>query len=183
MTDKRWTLDESDGQLSIKTAVTGRASRMGHRLTIAVNSWRATVSWTGHQPSAVALTVEVKSLEVLRGEGGLAALTAPEKALARSNALKSLGASRFRTIGFAADEISKTAEGYRLTGTLQIHGTSRPQTIDLTVEDLDDGWRMSCDAVVRQSEFGVKPFSMFMGSMAVADDVTVSFTGTRAKDA
>jgi hypothetical protein len=49
------------------------------------------------------------------------------------------------------------------------------------VEDLDDVWRMSCDSRVLQSEFGVKPFSMFIGSMKVADDVAVSFTGSRAK--
>ena len=74
----------------------------------------------------------------------------------------------------------QTADGYRLTGTLEIHGKSRPQ-IDLRVEDLGDAWRMSCDAQVRQSEFGVKPYSMFLGSMKVADDATVSFTGSRAK--
>jgi polyisoprenoid-binding protein YceI len=179
---KQWKLDASDGQLLVRTGVTGcRASRLGHRLTIALNSWRAAVSWMGDRPCAVDLNVDVESLEVLRGDGGLTALSGPEKALARSNALKSLGANRFRTISFRADEIAKTAEGYRLSGTLEIHGTPHPRSIDLRVEDLDDVWRMSCDAEVRQTEFGVKPFSMFMGSMKVADDVTVSFTGTRAK--
>jgi polyisoprenoid-binding protein YceI len=182
VTDRAWKFDASDGALIVRTGVTGRASRMGHRLTIALNSWRATVSWTGGQPCAVDLNVDVESLEVLRGEGGVTALSGPEKALVRSNALKSLGANRFRTIGFRADEVVKTAEGYRLRGTLEIHGTTRAQTIDLRVEDLDDVWRMSCDVQVRQSEFGVKPFSMFIGSMKVADDVAVSFTGSRAKD-
>jgi hypothetical protein len=50
------------------------------------------------------------------------------------------------------------------------------------VADLGDVWRMSCDVRVRQSEFGVTPFSMFLGSMKVADDVAVSFSGSRAKD-
>ena len=40
---------------------------------------------------------------------------------------------------------------------------------------------MSADVAVRQSEFGVKPYSMFMGSMKVADEVTVAFTATRTK--
>ncbi len=180
MTD--WKIDASDGQLIVKTGVTGRASRMGHRLTIAMNSWEATVSWDGDEPSALELKVDVDSLEVLRGEGGLTPLSGPEKALARSNALKTLGADRFPTISFRADDLERTANGYRLTGILEIHGKTRPRSIDLRVEDLDDTWRMSCDAQVRQSEFGIKPYSMFLGSMKVADDVTVSFTGSRAKN-
>jgi polyisoprenoid-binding protein YceI len=181
VTDRQWKFDAADGQLIVRTGVTGRASLMGHRLTIALNSWRATVWWTDEEPSAVDLNVDVESLDVLRGEGGLTALSGPEKALVRSNALKCLDANRFRTINFRAEEIGKTAEGYRLTGTLEIHGTTRPRTIDLRVTDIDDVWRMSCDAQIRQSEFGVKPFSMFVGSMRVADEVTVSFTGSRAK--
>jgi polyisoprenoid-binding protein YceI len=182
VTDTLWTFDASDGQLTVKTGVTGRALRMGHRLTIAMNSWHATVSRAGDEPLAVDVKVDVDSVEVLRGDGGVTPLSGPEKGLARSNALKSLGAQRFSTIRFRADEVVKTADGYRLTGTLEIHGRARPKTIDLRVEDLDDAWRMSCEAQVRQSEFGIKPYLMFMGSMRVADDVTVSFTGCRAED-
>jgi polyisoprenoid-binding protein YceI len=170
------------GQLIVKTGVTGRASRMGHRLTIVLNSWQATVSWTGDEPSAVELNIDVESLEVLRGEGGVTPLLGPEKALVRANALKCLGADGFPTISFHADEIDQTADGYRLTGALEIHGKTRPRSIDLRVKDLGDSWRMSCQAQVRQSEFDIKPYSKFMGAMKVADDVTVLYAGAQAKD-
>lgn len=174
--------DASAGQLLIKTGVTGRAARMGHRLTIAMQSWRATVEWSADEPSAAELEVDVQSLEVLRGEGGVTSLSGPEKAVARANALKSLGADRFPTIIFRADDVTKSADGYRLAGSLQIHGRSRDRTIELRVEDLGDAWRMSCDAQVRQSDFGIKPYSLFLGSMKVVDDVTVSFTARLTKD-
>jgi polyisoprenoid-binding protein YceI len=181
VTDKVWKLDASDGQLLVTTGVAGRAARMGHRLTIEMNAWRATVSWSGDDPVAVELDVDVESLEVLRGEGGVTPLSGPEKGLVRSNALKSLDAKRFPAISFSTEDVVQNADGYRLTGTLEIHGKSRPQTVDLRVEDLGDSWRMSTDAQVRQSEFGVKPYSLFMGSMKVADEVTVAFTATRSK--
>ena len=41
---------------------------------------------------------------------------------------------------------------------------------------------MSCRADVRQSEFGITPYSMLMGSMKVVDSVAVSFSADRAKD-
>ena len=156
---------------------------MGHRLTITMNSWRVSASWADDEPEEAVLTVEAESLEVLRGEGGVTPLSAAEKVVVRSNALKSLGVRRFPRISFMADVIEKTNGGYRLTGTLQIHGKARERVIDVRTEDLGATWRLSCEAVVRQSDFGVKPYSLLMGAMKVADDVTVSFTATEDKNA
>jgi len=150
---------------------------MGHRLTIAVD-WQATVHWDSDEPVAVELTVDVGSLTVQSGEGGVTGLSGPEKALARSNALKSLDAKRFPHIRFQAGSIEKVDGGYRLDGSLEIHGTTRDREIDLHVADTADGWQMSCDAVVSHAEFGIKPYSLMMGAMKVADEVAVSFTAS-----
>ncbi|HYB37202.1 MAG TPA: YceI family protein [Mycobacterium sp.] len=182
MAETVWTLDASDGELVVHTGVTGRAANMGHRLTIAMRQWQASVKWAGGEPTSAELTVEVDSLEVLRGEGGVKGLSGPEKALVRSNALRSLDAGRFPRICFDADTIDKTGDGYRLTGTLQIHGRAREHVIDLRTEDLGDSWRLSSQSAVRQSDFGVRPYSLLMGSVKVADEVTVSFTASRAKE-
>ncbi|UQX09824.1 YceI family protein [Candidatus Mycobacterium methanotrophicum] len=176
-----WTIDASDGELLVHTGVAGRAPKMGHRLTIVMRRWRATVKWSDDAPVAATLTVDVDSLDVLRGEGGLTPLSGPEKILVRSNALRQLDAGRFPKICFEADSIDHSQDGYRLAGTLQIHGKTRPYVIDLGTEDLGDTWRLSAQAVVRQSEFGVKPYSLLMGSLKVADDVTVSFTAQHGR--
>ncbi|OBI94122.1 S-adenosyl-L-methionine-dependent methyltransferase [Mycobacterium alsense] len=176
-----WTLTAADGELLIRTGVAGRAARMGHNLTIAMTRWEATVAWRDAEPVTAELTVEVDSLEVLRGEGGVKGLTGPEKALVKSNALKSLGANRYPEIRFAADDVDKTTRGYRLAGKLHIRGKSRRHVIDLRTEDLGDAWRMSAESGVRQTDFGVKPYSLLMGSLKVADEVKVSFTALRAK--
>ena len=52
----------------------------------------------------------------------------------------------------------------------------------MAVHDLGQAWQLSCQTDVRQSEFGIKPYSMLMGSMKVVDTVSVSFTAQRAKD-
>src|SRR5689334_3774359 len=138
---------------------------MGHRLTIAMTRWQATVSWAGAEPVAVELAVETDSFEVLRGEGGVKGLSGTEKALVRSNALKSLDAGRFPEIRFTAEAIDKAGDGYRITGALQIRGKSREHVIDLRTEDLGDAWRMSTESSVRQTDYGVKPYSLLMGSV------------------
>lgn len=182
MSQDNWTLTASDGELLVRTGVTGRATKMGHRLTIAMRQWQATVSWAGDEPVAAKLVVEVDSLEVVKGEGGLTPLSGPEKTLVRSNALRTLGASRFRDIVFTADDIEPSDDGYRLNGTLHVHGKKRDQVIDVRTEDLGNSWRMTSHADIRQSDFGVKPYSMLMGSLKVADEVSVSFTAHQAKD-
>jgi polyisoprenoid-binding protein YceI len=176
-----WSLDGSDGELLIRTGVGGPAAAMGHRLTLAMRRWRATTQWDADKPVSAELTVEVGSLEVVRGEGGVTPLSAPEKIVVRSNALRSLEAKRFPRITFVANTIDQTDDGYRLAGVLTIHGEARPQTVDVRTDDPDDNWRLSSETTVRQSEFGVKPYSQLLGALKVADDVTVSFTAQCAK--
>lgn len=181
MTDL-WTLDAADGELCVRTGVKGRAARMGHRLTIAMTRWQATVRWADANPVAAELVVETGSFQVVSSQGGVKGLSGPEKALVRSNALSSLDAGRFPEIRFSADVIEKTNKGYRLTGRLAIRGKQRDHVIDLRTEDLGDSWRMSAESTVRQSDFGIKPYSLLMGSVQVVDDVTLSFTAVHAKD-
>ena len=154
---------------------------MGHRLTIAMTSWLATLQWAGDEPAHAELTVDVDSLSVLGGEGGLTPLTGAEKGVCRSNALKSMYAKKFAKIRFTSDQISTTGDGYRLDGTLEIHGTSRPQSVDLAVADTGDSLELSARVPVRQTDFGVKPFSLMMGALKVADEVTIVFSAKRAK--
>lgn len=177
-----WTIGSTDGELLLHTGVTGRAARMGHRLVIAMTRWRAAVSWAGSQPVTAELAVEVDSLDVLRGAGGVKGLSGTEKTLVRANALKSLDASRFPEIRYTADVIEEGRDGYRLTGTLEIRGASRNHIIDVRTEDLGDSWRISVESTVRQSDYGIKPYSLLMGSVQVADDVALSFSAVHPKD-
>lgn len=171
MNNDAWHLDQSDGRLLVRTGVEGPAAKMGHRLTIAMTEWQATVDWTDGELVAVTLTVEVGSLKVVDGEGGVTPLSAPEKLVARANALKTLNAKKYPRITFEGNQIEKTPDGYRLIGDVQIHGRTRECGVDVTVARRD----VSCEVPVRHSDFGVKPYSMLMGAMKVADEVTVSF--------
>ncbi|WP_422742177.1 YceI family protein [Mycobacterium sp. WMMD1722] len=172
------TLTAADGDLQVHTDVTGRAARMGHRLTLSVGSWRAEVDWSDDEPTAVRLTAETASLAVEHGEGGLTPLSGAERALARSNALKTLSTQRFPTVSFETLEVTTIPEGYRLSGDLHIHGHRRAHSVDVQVSDTGTGWTLSARTPVRQTDFGLTPYSMFMGSLKVADTVIVTLSAT-----
>ncbi|MDY6999786.1 MAG: YceI family protein [Actinomycetota bacterium] len=182
MTATVWNFDASDSELQLQTGVTGRAAAMGHRLTIAVNDWQAVLHWGHGQPTELELTVQVDSLEVVHGEGGVKGLSGPEKTLARSNALGVLKAGKFPEICFRSADIAATDTGYRIAGTLEICGTARPHAVDLQVTDAGEQWHLSARTEVRHSDFGLKPYSMFLGAMKVADAVSVSFSARRDRD-
>lgn len=176
-----WTIGPESGELLLHTGVTGSAARMGHRLTIAFTSWQAVVEWDGEQPSAVEVTVELDSLDVLRGEGGMTPLSGAEKVLIRSNALKTLRAKRFPRAGFVSTAIDRGEDALRASGTLDLNGRTAAQALQVRAEDAGDSWRISAEARVRHTDFGIKPYSMLMGAMKVADEVRVTFAATVGK--
>ncbi|WP_346075947.1 YceI family protein [Gordonia cholesterolivorans] len=159
-----------DGALTLRTGVAGRASRTGHSLTIGFDAWRADIAFDGDTPVSVALRVDVDSLQVLSGEGGLTPMTGPERLVARANALKSLKSSAFPEIVFRAGGVSASGDGYRLSGDLTICGVTEPHTVDVAV----DGSTVSGQSAVTQTAFGIKPYSLMMGALKVADEVVVT---------
>ncbi|WP_328811002.1 YceI family protein [Rhodococcus sp. NBC_00294] len=183
MTTSSRTLTAADGTLNVHTGVTGRASKMGHRLTIAFRDWSVTVDESDGAPTAVTVRVRVDSMEVVSGEGGVTPMFGPEKMLARSNALGTLDALDHPEIRYDATTVESTKDGYRLDGTLTIHGVTREHTVDLSVSTSDGTTHVAFDAVVTQTDFGVKPYSQLLGSMKVVDDVDVSFSASISQPA
>lgn len=174
MSDTR-TVTAADGELLLYTGTAGRAARTGHKLTIRMNRWKAEATFDddGH-PTAVTLTVDVDSLEVLKGEGGLAPWTGAEAGVARGNALKSLDAKKFPDIAYRSSAVARDGDAYAVEGELTVHGVTRPHPLTVTA----DGEVFSCETVVTQTDFKVKPFSLMMGTVKVADDVHLTITAT-----
>ncbi len=176
MTAAKRTFDASSGELLLHTGVTGSAARMGHRLTIVMRSWLATVDVDGDEPIAVEVTVDLDSLDVLAGEGGMTPLSGTEKTLVRNNALKSLQAKRFPQAIFRSSAIERGEDSWRLAGTLDLSGQSRAQSVVVHVTPDGADVRIAGEAVVRHSDHRIKQFSMLMGAMKVADEVRVTLT-------
>ncbi|MFT4088073.1 MAG: YceI family protein [Gordonia sp. (in: high G+C Gram-positive bacteria)] len=169
MTSTR-TLTSDDGDLLLHTGVGGRAARTGHRLTIAMRDWTATATIDDDALTALEVSVRVDSLDVVSGEGGLTPMTGAERAVARSNALKSLKADKFGTVTYSSSSITADGDGYRIDGTLTICGVAKPHPLTVTAV----GDTLMLDTPVTQTDFGVKPYSLMMGTLKVADEVRVT---------
>lgn len=165
------TFGPDTGDLTLHTGVAGKAARTGHRLTIGFTDWSATVDVDA--PSQVEIRVRVGSLDVRSGEGGLTPMSAPERGVARANALKSLKADDFGEITFVADGVAAEGDGYRVDGTLTIAGTSGRHTVSVAPTGSGADRRVSGETTVKHSDYRIKPYSAMMGALKVADEVTI----------
>jgi polyisoprenoid-binding protein YceI len=113
-------------------------------------------------------------LEVLRGEGGVTPLSAPERAVARGNALATLRPDAHPQIVYSAD-VGQRRDGYLLIGELTINGVSRERTVPVSCGRQGRQTTFTVSATVRHSEHDLQPYSLMMGTLKVADEVRVDF--------
>ncbi len=180
-----WTLqlNQSHGSLLVRTAVEGRAARMGHRLTLDIASWTAEVTLTNSQPTSSVLSVDLTTMEVLDAEGGVTPLTAVDRSVIKRNALKSMKVGDHPMAVFdcpaidTGTTIADSSGTVALAGDLTIAGANRPLSVDARLELVDDDWHVQVSCEVRQTDFGIKPYSLMVGALRVADTVTVEFHG------
>jgi hypothetical protein len=150
--------------LTVRTKRTGAASKAGHDLLIEVTSWSATLD--PDADPALTLTADSRSLRVLEGSGGIQALGEDDKAGIEQTIDDEV------LMGTAIEFRSTSVEGGRVEGELELAGERHPVSFELAA--VEDGG-LTCSATVRQSDWGMKPYSALFGTLKVADDVEVAF--------
>jgi YceI-like domain len=157
-----------NASLKIRTGRTGGAAKAGHDLVIEVGSWEATLDLDA-QP-ALTLTADSRSCRVLEGTGGIKSLSEDDKASIVQTIDKEV--LRGCAIAFRSTAVRRGADGSRLSveGELELGGQRRPTTFELASGE----GRLTGAARVKQTEFGIKPYSTLFGALKVADEVQVA---------
>jgi polyisoprenoid-binding protein YceI len=158
-------------RLVLRTSRDGLAASAGHDLTIELTRWSGEVTADEDgAPTGLDVRMDMTSLAVREGAGGIKPLTDKDKRDIVSNARKVLGADRFPEARFGEATFKPGAGGGSVTGTLTLHGQSLPVTLQVT-ESGPDRYRVTGQIV--QSDFGIKPYSGFFGALKVSDAVDV----------
>jgi polyisoprenoid-binding protein YceI len=163
------------GRLTVSTGRKGAAAKAGHDLVIEVTSWNGSVE-VGEDgaPRTIALAADSASLRVLEGTGGIQALGDDDKDAIRQTIDDDV--LKGGTIEFRSSAVEAGPDGGRLTvrGELELLGARRPIAFELLLAE--DG-RLIGEATVKQTEWGIKPYSTLFGTLKVADEVRVAFDG------
>jgi polyisoprenoid-binding protein YceI len=163
-------LGPRDGTLSVRTARTGAAAKAGHDLLLHVTDWEATIEAAADPAqTSVGLVADATSLRVQEGTGGMQPLE--EKDIASIHESIDADVLRKQDIAFRSTRVESADDGrMHVEGDLTLAGTSHPIGFDLVVSD--DG-RISGRAVVKQTDWDIKPYSILFGALKVADEVDV----------
>jgi hypothetical protein len=163
-------LGPDNATLTVRTGRSGAIARVGHDLVIEVGKWSATLVLGEH--SALVLKADSRSLKVLSGTGGLQPLGDDDKA----NIEQTINDEVLKggTIKFHSSAVRSASDQLDVEGELELLGNRSPTTFELTLGD--DG-RLTGEAALKQSDWGIKPYSALFGTLKVADEVRVLVDG------
>jgi len=173
-------LGPGDGRVLVKTGREGLAARAGHDLTLEITRWSARLTVPDAEGGGIAaatLTAELDlgSLAVRAGTGGAKPLTDRDRRDIEGQTRKILGDPA--TASFASARVIPSSSGGStasgaVEGTLTLRGTSRPVRLQV-ISPAPGQFRGS--AAIRQTDFGLTPYSGFFGTLKLKDEVTVEF--------
>jgi YceI-like domain len=164
-------LGPENASLRIETKRRGAAAKAGHDLVIEVGSWHATLEVVEDpERSSLALSAESGSLEVIEGTGGVMPLTGEDKVEIKETLETEVlqpGRVEFKSTEVAAAD---DEQRIRVTGELSMNGTVHPLGVEL---ELGPDGALSARALLKQSDWGIKPYSGLFGTLKVRDEIEV----------
>jgi polyisoprenoid-binding protein YceI len=173
----RHQLGPESGRLTLRTYRSGLAAQAGHDLTIDVTRWSGELGQPapdGQAPGHLAVTIDLTSLDIREGRGGIKPLSDRDRRDITASARKQLDAGRYPEASYVATSFAPDdAGGGAIDGTLTLHGRSRP--LRLQVSKTGDG-QYRATATVVQSQFGIKPYSGMFGALKLRDEVELEIT-------
>jgi polyisoprenoid-binding protein YceI len=157
--------------LSVKTGRTGAAAKAGHNLLIHVTAWSATLDvGADNTATSIVLEADASSLRVREGTGGMQALGDDDK----ENIQKTIDGEILKgaVIAFRSTSIEAADDGALLSvqGELTLVGATCPIAFDVAVSGDN---RLSGSVVVKQTDWGMTPYSTLFGTLKVVDEVEV----------
>jgi polyisoprenoid-binding protein YceI len=160
-----------NGRITLRTSRDGLVAQAGHDLTIDAARWSGElVVGADLAPTSLEVRVDLGALVVRAGTGGIKPLTDRDRREIVVTARKVLGSERYPEATFTATTFEPSGDGGTITGTLTLAGRSRPEKLE--VSQTGPGLYRAT-TTIRQTDFGIKPYSAFLGSLKVSDAVQV----------
>jgi polyisoprenoid-binding protein YceI len=166
-------IDGPHSSLKVRVSKSGFFSAFAHNHEIEAPIESGEVTESGSL--SVELRVDTRKMRVLDPEA-----SADTKAQVQKTMLgpQVLDTERFPEIRFRSTEVeAKGTDHWVVHGTLDLHGQSRPVTVEVA---LKDGMYRGT-ATLKQTGFGMKPVTVAGGTVKVKDEVKVEFEIALAK--
>ena len=166
-----------ESSLTVFVAKDGALARMAHDHNMGVKGFSGKITIPNNSASAgtLELDVDARSLVILDQ------ISAKDKAEITNNMNSSvLESAKYPKITFRSTSISnfnQNGNNANLTvnGDLTLHGVTKRIAIPVSVALAGANLRATGQYTLRQTDFGIKPYSVFLGSIKVKNEVVIKF--------
>ena len=177
-----WIADTAQSQLTVNVLPAGLFSSALHTHHFQPEDWKAEVVWDPSHPERARVVVEIAAGS-LRDRQPRLSTKDIAKVEGQTRGSEVLDAARYPRILFEAGqlearELRSDSGEFRgtLAGTLTLHGRSRPLRFLFEGRVSNDRLEARAEITFKQSDFGIKPYSTALGTIAVRDEVIIHIT-------
>jgi len=159
-------IDTQESVMTVHVYRTGALSAFGHDHEISAPITGGSVDIAAHK---VDLHVDAKALRVQD-----AAVSEKDRSEIQTTMLgpEVLDVARYPEIVFRSSSIEPAGEGaWKIIGNLILHGMPQPVTLDV----LEKAGQFTGHALLKQTDFGIKPVKAGGGTVKVKDEVRIDF--------
>ncbi|RTL54954.1 MAG: YceI family protein [Rhodocyclaceae bacterium] len=182
---RRYGLDLKASSLRIYVFRGGQAARLGHNHVLSAPEFSG-FAWLparGTTGGRFDLAFRLDRLEIdnpqARAEAGAAWSSKPSAADiagTREHMLESLEADRYPWLRVRSLQLSGELPKMAAQVEIELHGQTRSVWLPLMVTEQANRLTANGALVLRQSDFGIRPYSVFGGLLAVQDELVIEFT-------
>jgi len=164
-------VNQSSARLWIYTFKEGLLSPIAHDLKLELQRFSLAIDETAKsvrgrfEPRSIRVECAIKN-----GAESPSTLSSGDRATIERNIMNDvLAVSRYPLIEFESTRIEGAGDAWSVTGSLALHGQTRTLTAQLSKK----AHKWSTQVRLHQPDFGIKPYSAFLGTLKVRSDVMV----------
>ena len=170
-------IDAGVSRFTVQAFATGILSSFGHNPVIGIRDFDGNIEFAPEslEKASVQVTVRTSVMEVLdqmkADDVKKLEHEMYEKVLEIRRYPCAVFTSKVITIQKASEDLVRA----HVVGELTFHGVKRDHSFDARVVKIGNGLRISGEFPLRQSEYGIKPFSFAGGVLRLKDDLRFKF--------
>jgi polyisoprenoid-binding protein YceI len=177
-----WEALPGESQIVVRVLKKGLLSAAAHDHEFLVRTWHATATFDARQPQEARVEMVLVADSLVDRQPALSPEDR-EKVNRQAVGPDVLDARRYPEIRFVSTgPIRAGAAGARpdgvegeIEGTLSVRGVERRVSGPIRALRQGDGWHVQGSIRFKQSDFGIEPYSGFLGTIAVHDEVEVVY--------
>jgi polyisoprenoid-binding protein YceI len=173
-----YTMDLASSQIMVQLTHEGLIAKLRPRNEVAVKNFNGKIQVAQDNESDIAVVLESEVSSLTNVDKDMSEFERKEFHNILHNVV--LESEKFPTIKFASVSVTDVQEAnggrtFTLNGDLTIREVTRRVAVPVNVTIRDQELRATGEGRIKQSEFGIKPYTGGFGAIKIADEVKINF--------